>query len=71
MLAFKPNLLPKCTLYAFSSVPNFKAIGLCIQVLWQFFCKCLKRREKTMKLCKFLQTSISEMAEAIFFKLSM
>jgi len=68
-------LIPRQALYAFSHVPNIKAIGLHIQVLWQFFASVQKegkkREIKSMKLNEFLQACISGMVGEIFFKFGM
>ena len=53
MLVFTPNLVPRCALYPFLSVPNFKVMGLRVQVLWQFFQVCEKKK-KMKKMSKFL-----------------
>jgi len=41
----KADLVARCTLYAFSHVPNFKAIGLHLSFI-AVFCKCVKRKKK-------------------------
>ena len=48
LFVFKPNLIPRCTLYPFWCVPNLKIIQLCI-ACYGSFCKCAKRKKKREK----------------------
>jgi len=51
-------------LNAFSCVPNFKAIGLRVQILWQFFASVQKKekklKEKTKLVCLYFRNSWGE-----------
>jgi len=46
MFVFTPNLVPRCTLYPFSRVPNFKAMGLRVPSFMAVFTSVQKKEKE-------------------------